>query len=170
MRTAKKFLVPLLATTALMLAPLPSDAMPAPTVKSCNPNTDCTTNSANNAVFAVCRPESSTTTCDRGRDVTIQLSGFPANSTVHVWWLNGVEPADRGADDCSRIMDAGGRTHISDAQTDGNGKGSFNTHLPPAGGTPGTWSYGSNWICATTAPHTGGAGAISDQMFTIYPA
>jgi len=156
-----------LALIGAMLA-VPAGAHGSGVVKSCIQGTSCISNSANNAVFAVCSPLSATTTCNPGRDVTIELASFGASKTVHVWFLNG-EVDNPNATDCSQAVGVLGRTHLGDVTTSASGTGSMNTHLPPAGGTPGTWSYGSNWICATTAPHSGGIGTIGDQLFTIYP-
>lgn len=136
-------------------------------VKSCQPGKDCVSDSSKNAVFAICRPASATTTCNPGRDVTIQLRNFGANKTVKVWWLNS-EVDDPAANDCSQAVGVG-RTALPDATTNGSGAASLNTHLPPAGGTPATWSYGTNWICATTDPTNSGTGVIGDQQFAIYP-
>lgn len=137
-------------------------------VKSCMSGTDCVSDSSKNAVFAVCSPVSARTTCNPGRDVTIQLRNFGANQTVKVWWLNS-EVDNPAANDCSQAAGAG-RTALPDATTNSSGSASVNTHLPPAGGTPGTWSYGTNWICATTDPNNLGTGVIGDQQFAIYPA
>ena len=148
---------------------VPAQAHGAGVVKSCISGTDCTTKSANNAVFAVCDPLSATTTCDPGRDVTIQVANFGKGVTVHLWWLNG-EVEDQTRSDCLQAIGELGRTHLGDVTTDSvTGKASLDVHLPPGGGTPDSWSYGDNWLCGTTAPHTGGSGTIGNQLFTIYP-
>lgn len=149
--------------------PLPAQAHGTGVVKSCLPGTDCTSNSADNAVFAICGAASATTSCNPGRNVTIQLSNFGLGATVHVWWLNG-EVDDPTRADCRQAVGTLGRTHLGDVTTSSTtGKGSLSVHLPPPGGTPATWSYGSNWLCATTAAHSGGTGTIGDQLFVIYP-
>ena len=152
----------------------PAHAHGTGVVKSCIQGTDCTTNSANNAVFAICDPASATTTCDPGRDVTIQVSNFGNGVTVHLWWLNG-EVDNPTTTDCTQAVlerQSGitERTALGDVTTNATtGKGSLNTHLPPSGGTPGTWSYGSNWICGTTVTAGSAGGVIGDQLFAIYP-
>lgn len=89
-----------------------------------------------------------------------------------MWWLN-AEVDDPSQSDCSQAA-LTGRTLLVDATMNSSGKGSLGTvaspvHLPPPGGTPGAWSYGTNWLCATTAPAMG-TGTVGDQQFAIYPA
>ncbi len=158
---------------SLFFSTAPASAHGAGLVKSCLPGTDCTNDSSKNAVFAVCKPPAAATNCDPGRDVTIRVAGFGNGALVHLWWLNG-EVDDTSQSDCSQAVTGRQnvvteRTFLGDAQTDATGKGSLNAHLPPAGGTPGTWSYGSNFLCGTTAG-PGGTGVVGDQLFVIYPA
>lgn len=167
------------ATTLAVVggAPLPAQAHGSGVVKSCLPNTDCTTNSANNAVFAICDPldANPAVSCSPGRDVTIQVSNFGNGVTVHVWWLNG-EVDNPLTSDCTQAVlgrqgSVTGRTALGDVVTSSStGKASLDAHLPPAGATPGTWSYGSNWICATTVTAGSAGGVIGDQLFAVYPA
>lgn len=167
-RTARVLAVVVLGVSLGIAPTLPANAHGTGVVKSCQRGTDCTTDSSKNAVFAICSPVSAASTCDPGRDVTIQLRNFGSSQTVHVWWLNG-EVTDPTRTDCRQAVGLG-RTHLGDVTTNGSGAGSLDAHLPPPGGTPGTWSYGENWLCATTAPHDGGSGVIGDQLFMIYPA
>lgn len=142
-----------------------------PTVKTCEPGTDCTA-----AVFAVCFPIS-TTTCvgpsGRGpRTVDVVVTGFTPGESVHVWWLM-TEVTDPVQFDCSQaLMSQAGvqRTHIADVTMDSYGDGTVsNVSLPP-GNLGEDWLYGSNWVCATEAPHGGGAGNTADRLFSVYPA
>lgn len=158
---------------SLFFSAAPASAHGAGFVKSCLPGTDCTNDASKNAVFAVCKPPAAATKCDPGRDVRIQVAGFGNNALVHLWWLNG-EVDDPNASDCSQAVTGRQgvvteRTFLGDAQTGATGKGFLDTHLPPAGGSPGTWSYGSNFLCGTTAG-PGQVGIIGDQLFVIYPA
>lgn len=150
----------------------PASAHGSGVVKSCLPGTDCTTNSANNAVFAVCNPVyagANGGACSPGRDVTIQLSNFGASKQVYVYFLNS-EVDDPNATDCRQAVPVG-RTALagSPVTTNASGKASLNALLPP-GSTPGQWSYGPNWLCATTAAPGTSGGTIGDQLFTVYPA
>lgn len=160
--------------SSMFLSAGPAAAHGAGFVKSCLVNTDCTTDGSKNAVFAVCKPAAAATTCDPGRDVTIQVSNFGKGALVHLWWLNG-EVDDPLKTDCTQAVSGKQnitteRTFLGDAQTDpSTGKGSLNVHLPPSGGTPSTWSYGSNFLCGTTVG-PGESGVIGDQLFVIYPA
>lgn len=162
------FLLPALA----FVGPSPANAHGSGVVKSCLPGTDCTTNSAKNAVFAICAPAYATThngACSPGRDVTIQLSNFGANKSVHVYFLNS-EVDDPNATDCSQAVPVGSTELTgSPVTTNTAGKASLNAHLPP-GNTPDDWSYGPNWLCATTAAPGTAGGTIGDQMFPVYPA
>lgn len=172
MKARRKLRLLALAITAVAVLGLqggsPVQAHGAGVVKSCLPGTDCTTNSANNAVFAICSPLNAATTCNPGRDVRIQVSNFGLGATVHLWWLNG-EVDNPNATDCSQLVGLLGRTALGDVSTSSiTGKGSLDVHLPPAGGTVSSWSYGSNWICGTTAA-AGGTGTIGDQLFAVYP-
>lgn len=157
---------------ALLIGQMPAGAHGSGVVKSCIQGTDCTTNSANNAVFAVCNPVYAGTNggaCSPGRDVTIQLSNFGASKPVYVYFLNSVVD-DPNATDCRQLVSVK-RTALagSPVTTNPAGKASLNAHLPP-GNTPSDWSYGANWLCATTsAPGTSG-GTIGDQLFPVYPA
>ena len=142
----------------------PATAHGSGVVKSCVRDTNCT-----NAVFAVCDPLYATTNggaCSPGRDVTIQLSNFGASKQVHVYFLNS-EVDDPGASDCSQAIKVGS-TELpgSPVTTSASGRANLDAHLPPGN----TWSYGSNWICATTSAPGGVGGTIGDQLFTIYPA
>ena len=156
---------------ALFFSPVPARAHGAGVVKSCIQGTDCTSNSANNAVFAICNPlqANPAVECKPGRDVTIQVSNFGLGATVHLWWLNR-DVDDPTTSDCSQAG-VTNRTFLGDVNTSSTtGKGSLNVHLPPAGPTPGTWSYGSNWLCGTTVNLGQSGGVIGDQMFAIYPS
>lgn len=158
---------------SLFFSTAPASAHGAGFVKSCQPGTDCTKDASKNAVFAVCKPPAAATKCDPGRDVTIRVAGFGGGAVVHLWWLNG-EVDDTSASDCTQAVSGGQdvvteRTFLGDVQTGADGKGFLDAHLPPAGGTPGTWSYGSNFLCGTTAG-PGQTGIIGDQLFVIYPA
>lgn len=126
------------------------------------------------AVSAICSP-SNTTVCSSPRTVTIELSNFLPSSTVHVWFVKGDQDfmtysacehlSDNVDDDVTDLLLPS--SHLGDAAVNTAGSGSLvGVSLPPAGG----WLYGSNWICATTAPHAGGSGHHGAQLFTVYPA
>lgn len=169
----------LIAAGSAVIGVNPAQAHGTGIVKSCKQNTDCTTNSANNAVFAVCDPQvglaypcshANSDPDKRGpRPVTIQLSNFPANTNVYVWFLNS-EVDNPDEDDCTQAVGAG-RTQLSGSPvaTDGSGRASLDASLPP-GNHSQAWSYGTNWICATTAATPGSGGTIGDQQFAVYPA
>jgi len=143
-------------------------------VKSCVQGTNCTS-----AVFAVCDPKVAVAfPCShpnavadkRGpRPVTIQLSNFPPSTNVYVWFLNS-EVTNPNENDCTQAVDLG-RTQLpnSPVATNTSGKASLDANLPP-GNHSQQWSYGTNWICATTAPFAGSGGTVGDQQFAIYPA
>jgi len=101
------------------------------------------------------------------RSVTIQLSSFPANTAVHVFFLK-TEVDDPNKTDCTQALGTG-RTELtgSPVTTNGTGKASLNATLPP-GNFPTNWNYGVNWICATSASAAGGTGTIGDQAFNIF--
>lgn len=168
-----KGLLPVAALGALSFIGLPpASAHGSGVVTSCIQGTDCTTNSANNAVFAVCNPLYAGTNggaCSPGRDVTIQLSNFGNSKSVHVYFLNS-EVDDPNSTDCAQAIPLGSTELPGSPVTTGTtGKASLNARLAP-GNTPSKWSYGPNWLCATTvAPGTSG-GTVGDQLFTIYPA
>jgi hypothetical protein len=138
---------------------------------------------ASSGTFAVCDPDVAATTGQcyhkagfspaSPRNVTISLSNFGANKLVHVWFLNS-EVDDPNRTDCFQAVGGSARrTHLGDTTMNGSGSGSLNATLPPGlmappNAEPG-WSYGTNWLCATTAPHTGGQGTVGDQTFMIYP-
>ena len=173
-RTLKALLVaaPLLVIGLALVGPSPAGAHGSGVVKSCIHGTDCTTNSADNAVFAVCDPLYAAThngACSPGRDVTIQLSNFGASQSVHVYFLNS-EVDDPNATDCSQAVPVGSNELTgSPVSTDVAGKASLDAALPPAN-TPGSWSYGPNWLCASTAAPGTVGGTIGDQLFPVYPA
>lgn len=170
-RTTTVFLAALLSLGSLSVLGVPANAHGTGVVKSCLPGTNCITDSSKNAVFAVCNPllANPTVECKPGRDVTVQLANYGTATTAYLWWLNGAEPDNPSKTDCTKAVDAQGRTLLATVPLSG-GKGSWTGHLPPPGGTPGVWSYGANWLCGTTASSPGQTGTIGDQQFAIYPA
>ena len=161
--------VPLIGAS-LLTGTGPAQAHGTGVVKSCIQGTDCTNDSSKNAVFAVCDPQIGLVyACTPGRPVTIQLSNFPANSNVYVWFLNH-EVDNPAENDCTQAVGFG-RTQLSGSPvaTDSSGKASLDATLAPGNHTQG-WSFGPNWICATTAAAAGSGGTIGDQQFAVYPA
>lgn len=116
-------------------------------------------------VFAVCTPTSpSPAPCTPGRSVTYSFSNFGTASTLNVFWLNGSEPTNPQKTDCTKASTGtGGRVSLGTVSLSG-GAGTATYQMPPS-----PWSYGPNWVCATTASGPGQAGVVGDQIFTIYP-
>lgn len=155
----------------------PAQAHGSGVVKTCIQGTDCTNDSSKTAVFAVCDPmvavaypcsHPSTNPDKQGpRPVTVQLSGFPASTNVYVWFLNS-EVDDPSENDCTQAVPVG-RTPLGVVASSTGGKASLNVSLPLGNHTQ-AWSYGANWICATTASAPGANGTVGDQQFAVYPA
>lgn len=157
----------------------PAAAHGSGVVKSCIQGTDCTNDSSKTAVFAVCDPKvavayacshPATDPNKQGpRPVTVQLSGFPASTNVYVWFLNS-EVDNPSQNDCTQAVPVG-RTLLGGGPVaaSSTGKASLNVSLPPGNHTQ-DWSYGANWICATTAAVAGAGGTVGDQQFAVYPA
>lgn len=150
-----------------------ADASNHPTVRTCEPGTDC-----DPAVFAVCFPQAGVQYPCTGpagvgpRDVDIVLDNFSPNTDVHVWWLK-TEVTDPAEFDCTQALtgsaDDSSRTHLADVTMDGNGSYTIENESLPPGDHAKEWNYGSNWVCATDAPHSGGSGDTADRLFTVYP-
>lgn len=117
-------------------------------------------------VFAVCSPTSlSPGACTPGRSVTYSFSNFGSASTLYVWWLNGAEPTDPRRSDCTKASSGtGGRVSLGTVSLSG-GAGTATYQMAPS-----PWSYGPNWVCATTVSTPGQTGIVGDQIFTVYPA
>lgn len=167
-----------LAAAATVAGAGPAQAHGTGVVKSCIQGTDCTSDSTKTAVFAVCDPmvavvfpcsHPSANPDKRGpRPVTVQLSNFPASTNIYVWFLNS-EVDDPSQNDCSQAVPVGRTLLGGPVPSDGAGKARLDVSLPPGNHTQ-AWSYGTNWICATTAATPGAGGTVGDQQFAIYPA
>lgn len=150
-----------------------ADANNHPTVKTCEPGTDC-----DSAVFAVCFPQPGVNYPCNGpqgvgpRVVDIVLDNFSPDTDVHVWWLK-TEVTDPNEFDCTQSVtgpvDADSRDHLADVTTDGSGSYTIQDESLPPGDHARKWNYGPNWVCATEAPHPGGSGNTADRLFTVYP-
>lgn len=117
------------------------------------------------SVFAVCSPTSlSPGPCTPGKSVKYDFSNFGTAPTLYVWWLDGAEPTHPQKSDCTKATTgAGGRLLLGTVSLN-NGKGSATYQMAPS-----PWSYGPNWVCATTASTPGDSGVVGDQIFTVYP-
>lgn len=96
---------------------------------------------------------------------------YLANARIDLYLLNGSAPADLNATDCSRSTDllvstaAAQRTLLGTVLSTGTTRSTFTVSVNMA--IPfGKWTYGLNWLCATSAP-LGGTGGIGDQAFSI---
>lgn len=172
------------ATALVVMTTQPADAHGTGTVGLCERDGNSSSTGCTSAVFAAClvNPDLTCTSIENGpRDIEVQLSNFPANTTVHVWFLRGSEATDPTKSDCSKATDPGGatagnRTHLGDVTTNSSGRAEFDETLPrstwtafvPVVNPAGQWTWGGNWVCATTA-NLGGTGTVGDRAFTIYP-
>lgn len=138
--------------------------------------TSCSDSGCGSAVFAICEPDPGQVCAGPlsdgermgPRKVTVNLHGFSGNTNVSLWWLR-TEVANEAGTDCRQAV-TNARTPLVDVTTDANGDATVtNVNLPP-GEQGDEWEYGPNWVCATTAPDTGGSGEIADRLFTVYPA
>lgn len=173
------------ALVGMLVVPVPVAAHGGATVDTCDPSPD---SSCTSAVFAVCTPQvdpDGMFPCNDAlgslgpRTVDIRGSGFPANTTVYIYFVAGVD--DGTQHDCTQIDPRDDDILITQIDTDTtDGSGEFNyegtggsgVDLPP-GEHASEWLYGTNWVCVssvapnTTPPSSGHA--VGNQSFTVYP-
>lgn len=151
-----------------LVPPAAARGNPAAIVQTCAVGTDCTPDA-----FAVCTPSAPPIDCSSAKQVVIKLSAWPPNKLVHLWWL-ATTPDNQTKTDCSQTENLWDkRTFVGDVTTNDSGVFYLTTTLPPLGTRntldpqTSTWSYGTNWVCATTASGRGQIGDIGDQPFFI---
>lgn len=122
---------------------------------------------------AGCSPAALTVTLNSKQDLlntTLRdAHGIPGEDLsgrqVYVWWLKGAMPADVDKTDCTRKAALPNSRTPVDTSTitfDGNGQAVLLVNLPSSD----FWTYGTNWLCATTA-QPGSLGGIGDLMVTV---
>lgn len=123
------------------------------------------------SVFTNCDPLVSTGACSNPKTVTVNLTGWPANAAVDLYWLPGM-PTTPDKFDCSTVAPFK-RAPLGATTVDASGTGEKIVTLPPnASSPPGpeTWLYGPNWVCGTSPAGPGANHAhYADRLFLIYP-
>lgn len=114
--------------------------------------------------------------CTAPISVTIWTKGWAAGETLRFWWLNATTDASPGKFDCSQAETndfVPRRTHLGTvtvASGATSAKLDLTSALPPDN-FPTMWTYGTNWVCVTSAdPSNTSGGNSGDQVFIVKPA
>ncbi|MEJ7763990.1 MAG: hypothetical protein WKF86_00680 [Acidimicrobiales bacterium] len=93
------------------------------------------------------------------------FSNFGTATTLNVFWLNGPEATNPAKSDCTKATDGTLSRYPLGTVNLTKGAGTATYQMAPS-----PWTYGVNWVCATTASGPSEPGIVGDQTFTVYPA